>query len=106
MNGIEKANKATTTPTIPQIKNLRAVATSSGLPWAVANLNAAKMNMTMKKAMAIGHKMLKRTSMRVFTLRFGRVAGVGPGLKANRTPGTSNAADNVETSNFLFIVLK
>ena len=103
MNGIEKANKATTTPTIPQITNLRASSTDSAFPWAVANLKAAKINMTIKKAIAIGHKILNKTSINVLTLRFGSVAGVGPGSNANTMAGAKSERVKVDVNIFLFI---
>ena len=86
--------------------NCRAAATSSALPWAVKNLKAAKINMTMKKATATGQRIPKSKSINVLMLRPGTAFGMFPGLKAKITAGmvkrTVKADDAI---NFLFMIL-
>ena len=99
--------KITTVPATPQIKACLALATSSGFPCAVKNINADTVNNIITTITTIGQIKLIITSISWITERSASDAGGSPGLKpAKPITGNTNKVANTENkTNFLFILL-
>src|SRR5688572_33338975 len=106
INGIDQANNATATPTIPQSTKFLAYFIFSGSPWEMGSSTCTITNMIMKKATAIGQRMLNIISMMSLMDNPGTVFGTGPGLNANTIIGINKGVKTNEESNFLFTVFR